>query len=170
MLNDNRRKRFKEARLERFWDELQKPVGCWLFDGAKEINGYGYLKNPLGDGPKYITAHRLAWTLKNGPIPKGLQVLHKCDVRACCNPDHLFIGTNEENAADATTKKRQAWGARNYHALLTEEQVKQIRVEFRPGKRGYHNQKGNQDELAAKYGVTANTIVKAARGDTWKHL
>jgi hypothetical protein len=64
---------------EQFFGRILKPSGCWLYDGAKEINGYGYLSNPFGDSPKFITAHRAAWIYTHGPIPEGMIVCHTCD-------------------------------------------------------------------------------------------
>jgi hypothetical protein len=163
---DNRRARFKEAKIERFWEGLLKPQGCWLFDGAKEINGYGYLKNPLGDSPKFITAHRLAWILKNGPVPDGLRVLHKCDVRACCNPGHLFLGTDADNNADKRAKGRGAAGERSWSATTTDEVVLEIRRLY---KKTAVN-KGNGPELAKKFGLSLATVQNIVARRTWKHL
>ena len=163
---ESRRREIQQRKLEQFWELLQKPVGCWLFDGAKEMNGYGYLKNPLGDDPKYISAHRLAWLLKNGPIPDGMRVLHKCDIRACCNPDHLFLGTDADNSRDMRTKGRHTRGEQSMHARLTEDQVRSIRSEYR--KIGAH--RSNAMALARKYGVARNTIINAALGRFWKHV
>lgn len=111
---------------ERFWKRIQKPVGCWLYDGAKETNGYGYLLSPLQEGSQYITSHKLAWILTHGPVPDGKQVLHKCDIRACCNPEHLYLGDDAANAADKMSRKRQSRGEDNFKATITEVQAREI--------------------------------------------
>ena len=82
------------------WRDHFIPVpwsGCWLWEGYIR-NGYGRLRQK--------SVHRLAWEEVNGPIPPGLSVLHHCDVRLCCNPDHLFVGTNADNNRDMSAKGR----------------------------------------------------------------
>ena len=105
---------------EDFWKRIQKPVDCWLYEGAKEANGYGWIANPFGDTPKHLTAHRLSWIFTHGSIPDGMQVLHKCDVRSCCNPDHLFLGTRSDNMRDKIRKGRDA-------RYLSQDKIDQIR-------------------------------------------
>ena len=147
---------------EEFWRRVLKPVGCWLYDGAKEINGYGYLTNPFGT-PKFITAHRLAWVLTNGLIPEGKFVLHKCDVRACINPEHLFLGTNEENMADMRAKGRANSATKR---KLSDAQIRAIRAEHRRGP----NRRTNGIELAEKYGVKYHCISDIIAGRTWTNV
>ena len=84
------------------------PTGCWLWTGrlvnrkvATETYGVIVIAR------KSVRAHRYSWELHNGPIPEGMQVLHKCDTPRCVNPEHLFLGTNADNMADKYTKGRQ---------------------------------------------------------------
>jgi hypothetical protein len=108
-----------------FWAKLdRREDGCWLWPG-KPHKKTGYGRAYAGDGV-YTGAHRVAWMLVNGPISDGLFVLHKCDNRRCCNPDHLFLGTAADNAHDRDAKGRGASGERVAHRLSA-AQVVEIR-------------------------------------------
>ena len=144
----------------RFWAKVLRTDGCWLWQATKSATGYGSFRI---DGRSW-SAHRIAWELTNGPIPEGagyhgICVLHHCDVRACVNPDHLFLGTNAENAADRTNKGRTARGDRNGNVSLTDEQVLSIRSDSRL-----------QYEIATEYGICQTNVSAIHRRLTWKHL
>ena len=76
-------------------------TGCWIWTGA-ELKGYGRM---VVNG-KYLRAHRISWELYRGPIPDGLLVLHHCDVPACVNPDHLYLGSDLDNMRDRLRRGR----------------------------------------------------------------
>lgn len=83
--------------------------GCWLWQGFTHKTGYGETSYRSGN----VGVHRLMYQLHKGEIPNGLMVCHTCDVRNCCNPDHLWIGTMKENFHDCIAK------GRNGHLIKT---------------------------------------------------
>ncbi len=97
------------------------PVRCWEWRGSRNPEGYGN----FGLARKTEKAHRVAYRLFNGPIPVGMLVMHKCDNPPCCNPEHLKLGTWQENAQDKEEKGRgnHARGPRN-GAILYPERLK----------------------------------------------
>lgn len=88
---------------ERLTAHLTRQCECLVWTGATTKQGYGHMKV---DG-KTITVHRLTWLLNKGEIPPGMCVLHTCDNPPCCNPDHLFLGTDLDNKRDAMGKGRR---------------------------------------------------------------
>lgn len=142
---------------KRFWSRVTKSDGCWTYGTQK---GSDYARVWWSGGT--TSAHRLAWTLTNGPIPRGLFVCHSCDNRPCCNPAHLFLGTNAENSADAVAKGRMHLGSAHGRALLTEEQVVDIK------RRLALHEKGT--DIATRYGIHRNTVYCIANGRNWSHV
>lgn len=116
---------------ERFWAKVAKADdGCWLWLGGLNVTGYGVFDVSRQD--RGHRAHRRSWELTNGPIPNGLHVLHKCDVRNCVNPSHLYLGTHQDNMRDRTERQRAsslsgAAGERHGFAKLTDADVAEIR-------------------------------------------
>lgn len=103
-------------------------------------------------------------SLTYGPIPSGMDACHRCDVRACINPQHLFLGTRAENLADMRRKGRanDARGERHSKAKLTEQDVRQIRAALSGGE--------STTLLAEKYGVTKMSIQDIKQNRHWKHV
>lgn len=109
---------------ERFFGYIENDdKGCWIWKGAQAGGGYGTF---FFEG-KQVPAHRRSWEIQNGPVPKGLWVLHKCDVRACVNPDHLFLGTRQDNMDDMKAKGRQSRKPSRGRQILFEEDIIKIR-------------------------------------------
>jgi HNH endonuclease len=147
---------------ERFMENASpEPMsGCWLWVGAAFNTGYGQLRV----GAKTISAHRLAWELFRGLIPDGLSVLHRCDVPACVNPDHLFIGTHNDNNQDRHMKGRDARGGTHWCSKFTEDQVRQIRAQ------ATSDERRSYPAIAKLFGVTRATIRRIVVRETWKHI
>lgn len=153
---------------DRFMAKISKhPYGCWIWTAAIS-KAVGYGRFGMVGGVDY--AHRASWRLFRGDIPSGMYVCHRCDVRACVNPNHLFLGSQKANMRDAAEKGRLRIPAANYAsdethqvAKLTNEQVRAIRaiVEWRRGVR---------ESLARQYCVTPETIWKARIGRTFKDV
>lgn len=128
--------------------------GCLNWTGSLDSSGYAR----VGYQKRNWKASRVAWTMINGPIPVGLQVLHKCDNRRCVNVDHFFLGTNSENMADMVSKGRSALG----RAKLTAEAIKTIREQFATGT--------STLALATRHKVTQANVYRIVNRETWKHI
>ena len=143
---------------ELFWKKVEKTDWCWEWTAARNSDGYGFYCL-YG---KLFRAHRLSWVFVHGPIPRGLCVLHKCDNPPCVNPGHLFLGTQKDNIRDCQMKGRKAKGNQTGKAILTEQQVINIRR--------LYNQGRLQREIANQYGVAQRTISHIITGTCWRHV
>lgn len=158
-----RRKTTVRSLEERFWSRVNKTKTCWLWTASCK-KGYGQ----IWDGTKISAAHRLAWEIANGPITGGLWVLHKCDVRACVRPSHLFLGDVADNQRDMKNKGRRkgirsVFGEDHGMAKLCESQVLEIRELAEAGI-------WSKRKIARYYGVAHPLISMIHKRKVWRHL
>lgn len=151
----------------RFWNKVavRQESACWLWTAAI-ANGYGVFSLKS----RNAIAHRVAWVMMYGDIPEGLLVCHHCDNPSCCNPYHLFLGTQSDNMFDCSKKGRNpVWshpeayprGERQWKAKLTDAQVLEIRA---------LSQSVGTRELARRYSVSPPTISKILHRKMRKHI
>lgn len=153
---------------DRFWEKVVKTEACWLWTSAIGTGGYGSFSATSIGLSRSEPAHRVSWTLQNGPIPEGLYVLHTCDNRLCVRPSHLFLGTHATNMQDKIAKGRQSKGAAHSvtcrgtlvgNSKLTEAIVIAIRQDTRP-----------QAIIGMEYGITQALVSYVKSGKIWKHV
>jgi hypothetical protein len=143
---------------------FRRDGACWLWAGAK-VSGYGHITRRSVQ----IQAHRYAWELINGPVPNGKWILHKCDVRACVRPSHLFVGDHKENMLDMRRKGRKLgnngnlFGETHGCSKLYEHQVRAIRGLAKEGAM-------TQREIAERFCVTQATVSAIHKRRAWRHL
>jgi len=136
--------------------EKDPKTGCWNWTGSIKDTGYGQIGTWDNEKKKHVTlkAHKVAYELWKGPVPKGVWVLHKCDNRKCVNPDHLFLGNNSDNIIDCSMKGRHGL------AKLTEYKVRRIKKLY---SEGY-----SQRDLALKFSVSKHTIYSVLQNKTYR--
>ena len=154
--------RKKRPVADRFWPKVDRrgPDECWpwLAGVRRKDEGYGafYVNG------RHKPASRVAYELTFGEVAKGLVICHRCDNPGCCNPAHLFVGTNQDNDADRVAKGRQARGSRNAASKLTERQVWAIRklraIGVKPGR------------LAWMFGITPAYVWELCNLPIWTHI
>lgn len=148
----------KLSQRERFLAKVSPRVdGCWYWTGLIRPDGYGATRF---EGREQ-GAHRVAWKLFRGEIGPGISVCHKCDVRACVNPAHLFLGTPAENANDMRAKRRNPSGEKHGSAKLTLKQVRRIKTMLTEDKLYI-------SEIAREFGVSETTIRAIKSRRTWR--
>ena len=136
-----------------------QPTECWLWTGTLDKDGYGVIQD--ANRGHQFRAHRLAYELAHGPTPNGVCVLHRCDTPACCNPSHLWLGTQTDNGRDKVTKKRHPFGERHGRAKITDKDVRTIRASY-PAM--------SQTAIAAAYGLHQTTVSDIIHGILWPHV
>lgn len=147
----------------RFWRHVDKSGACWVWTGAHNKQGYGaialYHTRPTF---RAAPAHRVSWELHFGPISDGLWVLHRCDNPPCVRPDHLFLGTPQDNIDDMRAKGRARYpglptGERHPRAKLTDSQAAQIRARHAAGEISHA-------ALAREFGVGRWVVTRIISG------
>lgn len=133
--------------------------GCWMWIGAVLHRGYGAFKLDRAT----VRAHRFSWLIHFGTIPKGLNVLHRCDAPLCVNPQHLFLGTQSDNMRDMRQKGRgktpRLRMERHPMAKINMSIAEEIRAKRREG--------ATEPELMREYAVARTTITDVCRGKRW---
>jgi hypothetical protein len=155
---------------ERFWAKVEKTEGCWLWTGAKRHKGYGAFVYARDGEVVQGRAHRYSYEVHVGPIPPGVFVLHRCDTPACVRPDHLFLGTNQDNVTDMMKKGRHVSGGTykqgnyergtaHHNARLTPEIVREIRASRDDG--------ASFGQLAKRYGLAIGHVHRIVHRIAW---
>jgi hypothetical protein len=147
------RKRIPAAERARAYYQKTTKEECWPWMGARDGKGYGRIRD---DQSNLASATRIIWEGEKGPIPPGMNLLHRCDNPPCVNLEHLFLGSAQANTIDMHMKGRG-------RSKLTPEVVRAIRAEYASG--GI-----KQAEIAQRYGVKEACIQRLVAGRTWKHV
>jgi hypothetical protein len=159
--------------LERFMKFVSKDQsGCWLWTGCLSDKGYGRFGQPHSYSRKItavIPAHRMAWILLKGEVPDGLFVCHKCDIRACVNPEHLFLGTAKDNMHDMIAKGRAVHppgrvllGEANFSSRFKSHQIICIRKLYEAGV--------HKVNLARMFATRTSYIHAIVTRKNWAHI
>lgn len=139
-------------------------TGCWIYGGKLHPTlGYGCGSVYTDDGYRLCLSHRVSYYLFKGPFDRSLQVCHTCDNRWCINPDHLFLGTIQDNLKDMILKKRHQHGKTHCHAKLNDQSVREIKAKYSQGGHTYYS-------LAKEYGVDHSSIYAVVKNKLWKHV
>lgn len=152
--------KYRPNAFDEMYDRVTKTEsGCWLWTNDA-VHGYGAIRI----GRRTFRAHKVSWERNFGPVPDGMYVCHKCDVPACINPQHLFLGTPLDNTRDRMAKKRcnTPRGSRSGSAVLNEDDVREIKRLVASGR--------TRNSLAREYGVAPCSIYGIFNGKLWSHV
>jgi hypothetical protein len=150
-----------ETAEHRFWSYVNKTDGgCWEWTGCTDSKGYGQVGIKKNGRWVNTGAHRIAWKLCHGRIPKGTYVCHRCDNPRCVNPGHLFLGDAKINAEDMVSKGRSTRGEKNRRHKLRWDNIPLIRLSAFAGM--------DLSLLAKNHGVAVSTIRNAVNGKSWR--
>lgn len=145
--------------VERFNKNIEKTSSCWLWKGSIDKYGYGYLYDSVRK--KAIKAHRLSILIRDGCLSKNSLVLHKCNVKNCVNPDHLYCGDNFDNMRDRLVDGKY-YQNHNGKTILNRNQVLYIVEEINKGR--------SKVSLSEELNVKLSVISKIMLGTTWQWL
>lgn len=166
-----------ERTLERFLAKVEKQnevtsphvdTPCWIWTASRYPSGYGVMRIKINGEWKSRAAHRLHFEHHNGAIPgnvpgsRGWLVCHRCDVRHCVNPEHLFLGSNRDNAQDMSRKGRSPRGERGGLAKITRAQAIAIARATAAGE--------TVESIAARHSIGKTAVSDIRRGRTWSHV
>ena len=145
----------KPDSVERFYSKIEESDNCWLWKGAIQSKGYG----SFSIDKKTYLAHRISYEIHHGEIPNGMLVLHKCDNRRCVNPDHLFLGTAQDNYDDMVAKGRKS--PKSIRCKLSREQVTSIRSLRKEKNYSYR-------KIGSLFNLAPRTIGSIINYESWK--
>lgn len=153
----------------RFWSKVQKlseeQGGCWVWTASQDKDMYGAFHFHENGKMKNIKAHIFSWQLYTRrivPTNHGIMICHKCDHPYCVNPEHLFLGTAQDNMDDMITKERSLKGIKNKKSKLTEEKVNEIRK--------LYDKQLSFIDISKLYSISYNTVRDIVFRRTWKHI
>ncbi|MEG4396426.1 HNH endonuclease signature motif containing protein [Microcoleus sp. BROC3] len=136
---------------------------CWITDLYRNHKGYGQFNLKVKLKRTRMNASRVSFMIYNGEIAEGMFVCHKCDNPPCVNPEHLFLGTHQENMSDMVAKGRSNKGSKNPHSKLTEKEVFQIKVLLLETNL-------SAERLSILFDVSPRTIAYIKKNYIWKHV
>ena len=142
--------------IQRFYSKVNKTSHCWLWIAHRDKDGYGIFSIKHQNQ----RAHRIAYKILYGSIPKGMLVLHRCDNSRCVNPSHLSLGTAKDNHDDMKVKGRGLSGEKHPNRKLSHKKVVEIR-------KLWNNGAYVQREIADMFGITQANVSSIIRNKSW---
>jgi hypothetical protein len=154
---------YSKKDIVRFYSKINNSIDdkkCWIWNAYKDDDGYGKF-SILGKTRK---AHQFSYEYYHGPIPFGMCVCHTCDNRSCVNPNHLFLGTQQDNTKDRNSKNRQIKGSNHPHANLTEQLIWEMLNLI------YSGELNSVKEISNKYNISNTNVYRILSKKAWNHI